>query len=433
MKSNIETYNSQDSVALISLYPKKGEVYSLDISGIASYAKNTVTSLPRKAVVLCQYIGKPETYEENNALVVRCFKKNSFHLWAKILRTLRKFGLVKNVLIEFDFALYGNVFTSSLFLPFLLILKLLGYKTFVVSHSVVTDVFALSGHLGLKNNIFSKIKGFFLNKIFHLFYFILGLLAHKVIVNEQTLKERLNKYVKEERIVVIPHGVDCTLPIISQNKAKQKLGINENEQVVLFFGFINWFKGADFFVDTYSNLKSLAGRKVRFIIAGGKSATMKGARHYQKYYDEVIHKIKNAHNIEVTGFVAQNDIGLYFSAADLVVFPYRHFMSASGVLSLTFSYKKPFIVSKELADIFPKEDLSSVGLTRDKIAFSLDPKSCVKLSETVLSNGVKEKMLRLAEIMQIKRNWRETSHLYNKTLFEPAPAVNDSIAFRYAK
>ena len=46
----------------------------------------------------------------------------------------------------------------SFFMPFLLILRTLGFRVNVVVHGVVIDVFELAGHLGIKDNFIGKIK-----------------------------------------------------------------------------------------------------------------------------------------------------------------------------------------------------------------------------------------------------------------------------------
>lgn len=437
MKQKFAKYNKPDSLILISPYPKKGEVYSANMGGIASFAKNTAINLDKKVIILTNINGTKESYEEKNTLVLKCFKKNTLTSWLTIWQKLQHFKLVKNILIQFDFALYGGIITSSLIIPFLALLKLCGLNAYVVSHSVVLDVFKLSGHLDIKNNLLGKIKGFFLNKVFHLFYYLLGLFAHKIIVTEDILGKKLTKYIKEEKIVVIPHGVDCSLNSIPQEEAKRRLNVKKDEQVVLFFGFVNWFKGADFFIDTFKKTDMILGKKTHFILAGGKSATLKNKNYYNRYYSQALNKISNSKNVKITGFVPQKDIGLYFSAADLVVFPYRYFMSASGVMSLVFSYKKPFIISQSLKEMFFSKDLDQasnfVGLDQNKITFTLDKESCLQTVKRVLENGSKNKMIRMAELIREKRNWQKTAAIYTRVIFTPVYTFKKLPALSYTK
>ncbi len=401
---------------MVSPYPKKDELYSAGTSGVASYAKNIASHMTGDVVVLADYEKKPEIYEEGNVLVVRCFKRNNPRMWMDILKTLQKIKSTKKILIQYDFAVYGNVLTTFTVLPFLSLLKILGYQTSVVVHHVVVDVFKLQGHLGLRDTISDKMKGKLFNQFFHIFYKILGMLADNIIVLEEALKKMLGKMISSEKVFAVPHGVDIDMIPQVKTNARKALGFGDNEYVVMFFGYVNWFKGADFFVDAFSDVKNMLGKKVRFVLAGGESPTMKNRGYYQDYFSEILRKIYSSHNIEMTGYIPQNQIASYFAAADLVILPYRNFMTASGVLSLIFSYKKPFIISEELKGMFESEDfidaLSRSGLNIEDVVFQLNKKSCIMITEKVLKNGLKEKMIHMAELIREKRAYENTALKY---------------------
>lgn len=436
MKQLIQKYNHQDDLIVISLYPKKGELYSAGTSGVASYAKNVVSHMNRKVVVLADYQGKKEMYEEDNVLVYRCFRKNTPHMWISLLRILLQFSSIKNVLIQLDFAVYGSVVTTACVLPFLGILKMLGYKTSVTMHHVVLNVFKLKGHVGLKEGVVDTIKGLLYNTLFHLFYIILGLVTGRIIVLEEILRQRLSRVVNHNKVITISHGVNNELNALQKEKARKLLGISQNEYVVLFFGFVNWFKGADCFVDTFKDTEKFLGKKVRFIIAGGESPTLKDREFYQEYYSQVVKSVQDSKSIEVTGYVPQEKIAAYFSACDIVVLPYRNFMTASGVLSLVFSYKKPFILSEELGRMFQAPDLhnalKSAGLRTSDLVFKLNKNSCLHATEKVLADGLKAKMVRMAEIIRNERSYKNISFLYERILFDQqAPNMQESLALNY--
>jgi glycosyltransferase involved in cell wall biosynthesis len=423
MKHYINQFNKSDTLGVISLYPKKGELYSTGTSGIASFTKNTVAHIENRSVIFAEYIKSPVEYREGDSLVNRCFKKNSPLLWLDLIKALKKYPEVKTLLIQFDFALYGDILTSCLFLPFLGILKLFGYKTTVQIHSVVNNVFKLYGHIGLSNDVIGKIKGSILNVIFKSFYIALGLFSTQIVVSEETLKHKLSTFIPHNKVAVIPHGVDTDLTPMNKAEARKALGISDDEHVVMFFGFVNWFKGADLFVKAYKNTSHLLGKKARFIIAGGESATLKNKAYYKEYFADTVYSIEESKSVNMTGFVPQEKIQQYFSAADLVVFPYRYFMSASGVLSLVFSYKKPFIISSELSQMFTSEDMSTaletVGLDKKDITFNLNTKSCLEVTEKVLRNGLKQKMIDMASYLRVTRSWKKIGAQYQEKIFSP--------------
>lgn len=421
-------YNTKDTLLVISLYPKKGELYSEGTSGVASYAKNVIKDMKRPVIVLSDYDKKVEGYEEAHTLVLRCFQPGSKTMWEDIFKKLRAFTNVTHVLIQFDFSIYGGMRTSAMIIPFLGILKLLGYQTSVVNHHVVTDIRKLKGHVGLKNNIIDDTKALIYNTIFHTFYFLLGMVSGTIIVLEHPLKKKMETMVRTARVTAIPHGVDTDLKAMSKAKARKKLGIAANEEVILFFGYVNWFKGADIFAKTYAGVKKLLGKKVRIIMAGGISPTLKDKEYYQLYFYYVHKTVYENSNMTLTGYIPQKDIAMYFAAADLVVFPYRHFMTASGVLSLVFSYQKPFIISHNIAEMLDSADftdaMAKAHLTKKDITFSLSKAATLAKTEAVLKNGIKKKMVNMAALMAQKRSYAVTAELFEEAIFTtPHPAV----------
>lgn len=425
-----DRYNHQNSILVVSLYPREGEVYSAGASGVASYAKNVVTHMKRNVVVLSDYEKKPEVYEEGNVLVVRCFKNKSPLMWGQLLRTIFEFSAVKHVLVQFDFATYGDWLTSGGVIPFLGVLKALKHEVSVINHHVVLDVTKLSGHVGLGRSLRDQVKGKIYNTAFHVFYKTLGIISKRIIVLEEPLRKKLLTILPRDHVITIPHGVDETLTSLPKDVARKKLGIPQNNYVVLFFGFVNWFKGADIFAKTFHDTHTLSGKKTTVLIAGGASPTLKDREYYQKYFTSVSETVDNSPSLHLTGYVPQEDIASYFSAADVVVFPYRYFMTASGVLSLVFSYKKPFIISCELEEMFHAPDferaLSAARLDTKDITFELTRPSLLAKTEKVLKNGVKRKMVKMAEAMRRERSYENTALRYEHVLFLSA-AYNTSL------
>jgi len=424
MKHLYRKYNHRETVLFVSLYPRRGELYSSGTSGVASYAKNVITHLSQPVVVLANREAGKKLYEEEHVLVSRVFQKGNYFLWLQVLKELLKFNNVKKIVIQFDFGMYGSLISTALILPFLLLIKLMGKEVFIISHHVITNVFNLKGHVGLGEGWGSRVKGNLYNFLFRSFYFMKSMLVKKIVVLEDPLKKMLAKYVPEHKIEVINHGVDTNLKPISKRKARELLNLKQDNFLIEFFGFVNWFKGADFFAQTFKNSKTLLNKNVSAVIAGGESPTMKSKKFYQNYFNNVTKIVSDSPVVNMTGYVAQKDLVKYFSAADLVIFPYRSFMTASGVMSLALSYGKPFVVSKELAKMFESTDfkktLSEVGLKKSDITFSLNKRSCVTTAENVLRNGIKRKMAKLAGIERVKRDYRITAQAYEQ-LFEAKP------------
>lgn len=437
MKKLFGEYNTTDTLAVVSPYPKEHEVYSSGTSGIASYTKNIVANGVRNTLILADTCyGEKPFYKEGQSLVIRCFKKNTVGMWLSLFRELRRFRKVKTVLIQFDFVLYGGVLPSSLIIPFLFALRIFGYNTSIVLHSVLLDVQKLAGHVGLTGSIADKTKGVIFTVLFRLFYLSLSLLTNQLIVLEKPLAEKLKRLLPFSNVTVIPHGVDTSLTTVDKKAARKALDIPDNEHVVLFFGFVNWMKGADFFAKTFGDQSHILGKRLRGIIAGGGSATLKDKPFYKAYFGNVMMNVQASETVSITGYIPQEKIALYFSASDLVVLPYRHFMNASGVLSLAFSYRTPFIVSSEIASMFASPEIKlamqQIDLSPKDYVFDLTTASCLSVTEKVLKNGIKEKMKTLSGIIADQRSYKNIALLYEQKLFlTPVPEIEPAVAVQY--
>lgn len=420
---------------VVSPYPKQGETYSTGISGVASYAKNVISEMPRRVVVLTNYLDKPSSYEEDNTLVIRCFQTSGRFMLVAVLPHLRQFTEVKQVLIQLDSSLYMGMLRAPLMLFFLCILACLRYNVAVVLHHVILDIMKISGHVGLVNSTKGRFLAQVYNSFFHIFYKALNLLTSLIIVPEEPLKSKFKRIVPNARVLTIPIGVDTNLFAIDKKKARRLLGIDQDAYVILFFGFVNWFKGADFFAKTFANTKQMLGKRVHFIIAGGVSATMQDKAYYQKYFSSVEKIVGASQTVTITGYVPQEKIALYFSACDLVTFPYRYFMTPSAVLSLTFSYNKPFIISDALCEMFDADDLASAlkqaRIPKKDLIFELNGASFHARTRKVLRNGIRSKITHMTHIIREQRSYKNTALLYDQALFAQSPYLLKSLALEY--
>ena len=157
---------------------------------------------------------------------------------------------------------------------------------------------------------------------------------------------------------------------VDKQEARQRLGIPEDSFVILFFGFIRKYKGVDLLLEAMAMLKSVDRRRskdgrlpIRLVIAG---------EFYEddKPYLEQIEKLGLKDDLILkTNFIPDNEVKYYFSAADLVVQPYRN-ATQSGVTPLSYHFEKPMIVTNvgSLPDLVPHE---KVGLVSEPDGASL--------------------------------------------------------------
>jgi glycosyltransferase involved in cell wall biosynthesis len=123
---------------------------------------------------------------------------------------------------------------------------------------------------------------------------------------------------------------------ISKEEARNHIGIDNKEKIILFFGFIRQYKGLDVLFDAMKFLQNKLDCKL--LVAG---------EFYEdrKPYDEQINTLGIKDNLILhTDFIADSEVKYYLCAADVVVQPYRN-ATQSGVTPLAYHFEKPMIVT----------------------------------------------------------------------------------------
>lgn len=118
-------------------------------------------------------------------------------------------------------------------------------------------------------------------------------------------------------------------------KAREYVKARPGEKVILFFGFIRAYKGLDMLIEAFSLLK---GGAYRLVVAG---------EFYEdrEPYIELIRKYGLESSVTLHDrFIKDDEVAYFFSAADLVVQPYRS-ATQSGVTQVAFHFNKPMVVT----------------------------------------------------------------------------------------
>lgn len=412
---------SSEKLVVITSFPQKGIIHGKSVVGVASYTKNTLLALKRyrddaQITVLAERLdGKKESYEDEGIKVKRVWKRSSFTTFALIFKEILSLKGSKNILVEFEVAMFGDYLFLLPFPIFLFLLKVFRKKVTIVSHQVITDIEKLSGHINLNSNLKINLLNFFIG----IFYRLMIIMSFQVIVFDNVLKKRLGYFGNENKIVVIPHGVEKFKNAISKNDSRNKLRLEQNDFILLYFGYLAWYKGVDLLVKYFNEMKNDES-SIKLIIAGGPNPNHLRKKYYQDYIQNIKQDCRN-NNIILTGFINEEDIPLYFQASDLAVFPYRTLMSASGPLSIAFSFQKPVIVSKALSGMFEttdlKDALDELGLNKDEMIFETLDEFENKIKQIKTTPALKERLESLSLLMAEKRSWSEIGKLYYETLF----------------
>ena len=129
--------------------------------------------------------------------------------------------------------------------------------------------------------------------------------------------------------------------------AKLKLKLDLNTRYLLFFGFIRDYKGLDLLIKAFSD-ERLRKYPVKLLVAGEYYSSPES-------YLTLIKECKLEELIELrTNFIPDDEVNLYFSAADMVVQPYKS-ATQSGVTQIGYHFNKPMLVTNVggLSEIIP--------------------------------------------------------------------------------
>lgn len=160
-----------------------------------------------------------------------------------------------------------------------------------------------------------------------------------ITMSERVLAD-LHQLNKNKPAQFIPHPLyDNFGEKISKEEARKKLGINADDKVVLFFGFIRKYKGLDILLEAFKKL--ITSQKIadlKLLIAG---EFYEDEKNYQPLLNDPVLK---DHLILHTHFIPNTEVKYYVCAADCVIQPYRS-ATQSGVTPLAYHFEIPMIVT----------------------------------------------------------------------------------------
>jgi glycosyltransferase involved in cell wall biosynthesis len=392
-------------VSMVSIYPPPESKHA-KLGGVASYTKNLVVSLLNncKVVVFADRMSRTNNEYHEGAMVYRCWNKGvlyPFQIFKKLLS-----NAIDIVHVQHETYLYGGLDSALVFPLLLALVRLLRKPVILTLHGVIPlsrvnrsflkENWINGNPFAMKVGLTSLVK-------------IMLSLSTAIIVHEEPLKEILIKEYKcsASKIHVIHHGIEERNDLIKKNEAKEKLGLS-GKKVILLFGYITGYKNVELLIDSAKFLKV---PEWVMLIAGGAHPRLNYDLGYLKYLSDLRRKASAISNEKILfkGFVSEEEISLYFSAADLVVFPHNICISSSGPLSLTASYGKPFLVADSFREI----------VDFDEIVFKNSPEQLAKkIDGFFVDTTFRLKSLEYAHKFKQMRSWdsiaKRTIMLYKR-------------------
>ncbi len=126
---------------------------------------------------------------------------------------------------------------------------------------------------------------------------------------------------------------------ISRYEIRKKFDLQENEKVLLFFGYIRKYKGLDLLFESLKLLsENFYDMKIKLLVAGEFYDD-------KEYYLELIEKLNIKNKVKIFDqYIPNEQVKEFFVASDLVVLPYRS-ATQSGILNLAYGFNKPVVIT----------------------------------------------------------------------------------------
>ena len=159
----------------------------------------------------------------------------------------------------------------------------------------------------------------------------------KFIVMSKSVEKDMIKFTAAP-VKYVPHPIyDNYGEIIPKALAKAHLKLSDKPRIMLFFGFIRDYKGLDLLLKAMAD-PLLKDQQIHCLIAGEYYGN-------EPYYRELIAELGIIDSLSLhSHFISNEEVKYYFSAADLVVQPYKT-ATQSGITQLAYHFEKPMIVT----------------------------------------------------------------------------------------
>lgn len=185
------------------------------------------------------------------------------------------------------------------------------------------------------------------------------------IVQTPKEKERLQN--------IFPQAVieECAHPIYnftsqkapSSLEARWQLGLDTDETVFLFFGFVRPYKGLKYLINAMGMIKK-KGYHPKLIVAGEFWENI-------EIYHQLIKEQNISEQVIIHDYYIPNEkIELFFTAADCLIAPYTS-ATQSGSASIALGFGLPMIVTNIVAEGIRKENREKIQIVEPENAQSL--------------------------------------------------------------
>jgi len=225
------------------------------------------------------------------------------------------------------------------------------------------------------------------------------------LVLSESVKKDLLSFAYKKPVHLSPHPLyDHFGKGLNRIEALEKLRLDSDWNYLLFFGFVREYKGLDLALKAMASEK-LKNQKIKLIVAGEFYSDSKS------YFDLVKSLGIEDRVIFRSDFIPDNLVSHYFSAADLILQPYKE-ATQSGVTQIAYHFNKPILVTNVggLAELVPHQKVGYVS--------SLDPEEIAShILDYFQENRAGEFANNIIELKK-KYSWNLFVEQFNKLVLE---------------
>ena len=333
-------------VCLVSTFPPTK-------CGVAHYCAKIERAMQKvggcRFIILADDAGDAESGARNNGNleIVNVWKRDTFLYPFKLFRSVvsEKPDVIH---IQHEYFLYGKPLFSALLPILLVLLRIIRKPVVITMHSVIPRK-CLSSSFFEKYGSGKEFKAIKRICVFLITFFI-GVTVTKTIVHLESARQTLidDYKFRSAEVLVIPHGVDVFERKFDQHHAKLKLNL-EGKRILLLFGLVRPGKGVDYAIKAMLDILSKFPSAVLMIVGASHPYLGSGNCSYLDEMKELVHKLKLEKSVLfVSKFVPDQELPVYFIAADVIVLPYTELdiLGASGALASLKSFEKPIIATR---------------------------------------------------------------------------------------
>jgi len=191
-----------------------------------------------------------------------------------------------------------------------------------------------------------------------------------IVLAEDHRNELIRKTgVAEDRIVVIPHGID-NLSEVTQEETEEfraQHGLGDSTLIVVF-GALRPAKGIEYLISAFARVLAISN-DLTLVIAGAVPA---GSEKYLASLIDLVEELGIGDHVCITGYLDESMIPAMVATSTIMVLPYVRATQSAVLHNEAISYAKPVIVTGVggIEEIVIENDIGMVVPPRDAEALS---------------------------------------------------------------